>query len=120
MAKSSVFWLNNFPANGGVSEELSPRKIVTGQKLDYKQHCRSQFGEYMQMHEEHNNSMIPHMVGGLALCPTGNAQDGYYFMSLPTGCMVNLLNATPLPMPDDVVNRINLTDLLDDKNQTWD
>ena len=67
MAKTVVFWLNTFPVLGGASRDLSPRTILTGQKVDYKRHCRFQFGEYAQTHEEHNNSMNPRTVGALAL-----------------------------------------------------
>ena len=34
MAKTAVFWLNVFPAVGGVSQDLSPRTILTGQQSD--------------------------------------------------------------------------------------
>ena len=74
MAKTAVFWLNAFPTAGGASRQLSPRTIVTGQQVDYKRHCRFQFGEYAQTHEEHNNSMNPMTIGAIALRPVGNGQ----------------------------------------------
>ena len=104
MAKASVFWLNSLPQKNGLYSELSPRTIVTGQKLDFKQHCHFQFGEYVQTHEEHDNSMSPRKVGALALRPTGNAQGSFYFMSLSTGLVLNRLRGTALPMPDDVID----------------
>ena len=66
MAKTAVFWLNAFPVMGGASQDLSPCTIITRQQVDYKRHCRFQFGEYVQTHEEHNNSMNPRTVGALA------------------------------------------------------
>ena len=107
MAKSAVFWLNGFPIASGVSQEASPRTIITGQKLDYSRHCKYQFGEYCQTHEEHDNSMNPRTIGALALRPTGNAQGSYYFLSLSTGGVINRLHATALPMPDDVIDRVH-------------
>ena len=107
MAKASVFWLNSLPQKNGLYSELSPRTIVTGQKLDFKQHCHFQFGEYVQTHEEHDNSMSPRTVGALALRPTGNAQGSFYFMSLSTGWVLNRLRGTALPMPDDVIDRVH-------------
>ena len=107
MGKASVFWLNSSPQKNGLHSELSPRTIVTGQKLGFKRHCRFQFGQYVQTHEEHNNSMSPRTVGALALRPTGNAQGSFYFMSLSTGWVLNRLRGTPLPMPDDVIERIH-------------
>ena len=107
MAKASVFWLNSLPQQNALYSELSPRTIVTGQKLDFKRHCRFQFGEYVQTHEEHDNSMSPCTVGALALRPTGNAQGSFYFMSLSTGWVLNRICGTALPMPDDVIDRVH-------------
>ena len=107
MAKTAVFWLNAFPVSRGVSRDLSPRTILTGQKVDYKCHCRFQFGEYTQTHEEHNNSMNPRTVGALALRPVGNGQGSFYFLSVATGRVLNRLHATALPMPDDIIDKIH-------------
>jgi hypothetical protein len=35
MAKQAVFWLHLFPRVDGVSDHMSPREIMTGQRLDY-------------------------------------------------------------------------------------
>jgi hypothetical protein len=35
MASQSVVWLHAFPQTDGVSSHMSPREIMTGQKLDY-------------------------------------------------------------------------------------
>ena len=80
---------------------------MTGQKLDFKRHYRFQFGEYVQTHKEHDNSMSPRTVGALALRPTGNAQGSFYFMSLSTGRVLNRVRGTALPMPDDVIDRVH-------------
>ena len=107
MAKTAVFWLNAFPVMGGASQDLSPCTILTGQQVDYKRHCHFQFGEYMQTHEEHNNSMNPRTVGAIALHPVGNAQGSFYFLSIATGRVLNRLHATALPMPDDVIDKLH-------------
>ena len=46
-------------------------------------------------------------MGALALHPTGNAQGSFYFISLSTGRLLNQLRATPLPMPNEVVDRVH-------------
>ena len=107
MAKACVFWLNSLQPQSNFGNELSPRTIVTGQTLDFKRHCRFQFSEYVQTHEQHNNSMMSRTMGALALRPTGNAQGGFYFLSLSTGRVLNQLQATGLPMPDNVVDQVH-------------
>ena len=46
-------------------------------------------------------------MGALALRPTGNAQGGFYFLSLSTGRVLNRLQAMALPMPDNVVDQVH-------------
>ena len=95
------------PANDGVSATQSPRQIVTGQLCDFKMHCMLQFGEYVQVHESHDNSMKSRTTGAIALRPTGNNQGGMYFMSLKTGERINRYAWTQLPMPSEVIDQVH-------------
>ena len=72
MVMACVFWLNMFPPYDGVSAMLSPHALLAGFTLDYNQHCRLEFGTYVQMHEEHNNSMQSRTTVAIALQPMGN------------------------------------------------
>ncbi|KAI2499082.1 Reverse transcriptase (RNA-dependent DNA polymerase) [Fragilaria crotonensis] len=101
------FWLNSFPANGGISDTLSPRAIVVGSTIDYNNHVKLEFGQYVQTHEPHNNSMQTRTVGALALRPTGNEQGGHYFFSLTTGRRLNRNHWTSMPMPAEVIERVH-------------
>ena len=107
MIQLSVFWLNSFPAADSASDTLSPRYIVGGFSIDYAQHCKIEFGSYVQVHEEHDNSMVSRTTGAIALRPTGNVQGGYFFMSLTTGRKLIRSHWTELPVPMDVVNRVH-------------
>ncbi len=84
----SVFWLNTFPATDGISKTMSPRTIIFGSKIDFNKHCKIEFGAYVQTHEEHNNSMATRTTGA-------------------TGRCLNRHNWTPLPMPQDVIERVH-------------
>jgi Zinc knuckle len=107
MIMACVFWLNMFPPHDGVSDTISPRALMTGFHLDYRRHCRLEFGAYVQTHEEHDNSMHARTTGAIAIRPTGNRQGGYYFMSLTTGRRLTRNRWTELPMPQDVIDRVN-------------
>ena len=52
--------------------------------------------------------MMPCTTGAIALQPTGNAQGNFFFLSLTTGCVLNQVQATPLPMPDDVISWVKM------------
>ena len=64
------------------------------------------FGEYVQTHEEYDNSLNPRTIGALALRPTGNVQGGYFFLSLTTGKVINHMCWTRIPMPKEVIDRV--------------
>ena len=108
MTEYSVFWLNAFPYVNGISATMSPRVIITGQPIDVNCHCKYEFGEYVQTHEQHDNSMSPRTIGALASRPTGNTQGSHYFFSLFTGKVINRNHANPLPIPAYVNERVNL------------
>jgi len=106
MVRASCFWLNMFPAHDGVSNRWSPRQIMTGQCSDYNLQCQLEFGEYAQVHESHNNSMLTRTTGAIAMRPSGNLQGGYFFLSLTTGRVLNRNAWTVLPMPAEVIERV--------------
>ena len=72
MLYAANYWLNMFPHKGVISPTMSPRTLLTGLTMSYNRHCRLEFGEYVQTHEEHDNSLNPRTIGTLALHPTGN------------------------------------------------
>ena len=107
MVYAANYWLNMFPRKGGVSKTLSPCALLTGQSWSYTTHCKLEFGDYVQTHEEHDNSMAARTIGAIALCPTGNTQGGYFFFSLTTGRVLNRGWWTSLPMPNEVIDRVH-------------
>jgi hypothetical protein len=108
LVRNAVFWLNAFPAADGVSNSLSPcYDLLTGCHLDFAKHVRTEFGAYVQTHEEHSNNMETHTLGAICLGPTGNEQGGHYFMSLDTGYLITCNPWTKLPMPNNVIRRVN-------------
>ena len=97
------FWLNVFlPGLKTIHPTMSPRAILTGLEVDFNNHCKLEFGEYVHTHEEHDNTMSSRTCAAIALRPTGNTQGGYYFMSLRTGARINRNRWTALPLPSTV------------------
>ena len=78
-------------------------------QLDYSKHFRLPFGLYVQVHDEPSptNSSTAITVGAITLGRTGNLQGGYTFLNLRTGKKIIRQNWTPLPMPSEVIERIN-------------
>ena len=98
MVYTQKFWLNAFPHMDGISQMMSLKEIIPEFKVNFLQHCKLEFGDYMQTHEEHMNDMRSCMIGALLLRPTGNSQGGYYFYSLMTGHVIPCQQYTLLPI----------------------
>ena len=97
-----------FPAKGGISN-VSPRTVMTGIKLDYSKHCRLPFRSHVQFHDEPSptNSPTARTIGEITLGPTVNLQGGYKFLNLRTGKKITIRNWTHLPMPIEIIERVN-------------
>ena len=77
-----AFWINVFPPElKKIYPTMSPRAILTGLEVDFNNHCKLEFREYVHTHEEHDNTMASRTCPAIALRPTGNTQGGYHFMS---------------------------------------
>lgn len=83
------FWIHAVTVDDGVSAHIIPRELITGLKINAKKHCMLPFGSYVQLHEEHDNTMAPRTVVAIALGLTGNAQGGHRFFSLMTDRVVS-------------------------------
>ena len=98
MVYHAVFWRNIFALRGGISTTQSPFEIVLNRKLDFNAHCKVEFGEYVQTHEEHTNDMNSRTIGTIATRPS-TGDGAYFFVSLVTGRRITRRSWTPMPMP---------------------
>jgi hypothetical protein len=87
---------------------MGPSTIVTGTATPDYNAMRVELGTYVQVFEDNDPSNTPRgrSLGAIALCPTGNAQGNYYFMSLATGSRISGHNWTVLPVPDTAIARV--------------
>jgi len=100
--------LNYFPAKGGVSDHYSPKAIMSGEVISYKQYSMP-FGTYCQVHEQDTprNSLAARTQGAISLGPSNNVQGGQKFYTLDTGKVVTRYSWTVIPMPTAVIDRVN-------------
>jgi hypothetical protein len=64
--------LNVFPPTGGISKTMGPRTIILGTRIDYNRHCKIEFGQYVETHEPHDNSMKERTCPSIYLRTSGN------------------------------------------------
>ena len=105
-----TYWYNfTIPADY-ISDRLGLAAIMTGRTYDYNKICGegTQFGEYVQTHESTDNTMRERTVGAITLRPSGNIQGAFYYYSLVTGRRLHRRKCTTLPMPQEVIDRVEL------------
>ena len=73
---------------------------MTGKELDYNKHVHLEFGEYVQTHKKHDNTMAQRTLGAVCLGPTGNKHGTHWFMNLITGERITRTFWTEMPMPE--------------------
>ena len=74
--------------------------------VGYAKHHNFQFGEYIQVHEAHDNTMQDHVIGAIALCPIKNSQGTYYFMIFNKVRCLNHQQLITLPLPQEFINGV--------------
>ena len=62
------------PAQGRDLTNNEPAYTAHSLTMNYNRHCRLEFSEYVQTHEEHDNSLNPHTIGALASRPRQSDQ----------------------------------------------
>ena len=109
MIYKCVLWINTFPPKGGISASIIPRTLLTGVKFNYNCHCKLAFGAYAQVHKQKfpTNSQQAQILGAICLGQSANLKGGYKFMNLRTGKKLTHCRWTALPMPQEVIDRVN-------------
>jgi len=107
MVYNVIFWINIFPHKDGIHDYISPHMNITGLRIDHKKHCKLEFGTYVHVHKEHDNSLMPRTTGAIALRPTGNSQGSHYFLNLNSGHCIVRNHWTTLPMPAEVIHNVH-------------
>ena len=92
-------WLNSFPAKNGISNQFSPRTILTGKSIDYEKQCKTAFGAYVQALHETNptNTMAPRTIGCIYLRYLDSHETGYELLNLSTNRVITRRKFTEIP-----------------------
>jgi hypothetical protein len=101
--------LNFFPVKGGISDQYSPKAIMSGEIINYRQYCLP-FGSYCQVHKEDlpRNSMEPRTQGAISLGPSTNRQGSQKFYTLTTSKVIVQRSWNVIPTNGGEMTRVNL------------
>ena len=91
---------------------------MTGTTLDWQKHCKAEFKEYCEVHEEHfplNNINDEKTRRAIYLVPTANFQVRYTFICLTTGHCITRKQFSVVPMHASIFNRMEELATIDKK-----
>jgi len=92
MVLHAVLFMNSYVDKQGISDEYSPRELILRWQLDWKQHCKYQFGAYGQAYDEPDtnvtNTQQARSRNVICARPTGNYQGSYFFLDLDTKALI--------------------------------
>lgn len=110
MVLHAGLFMNSYVDKQGVSDKYSPRELILRWQLNWKRHCKYQFGAYRQAYDDpdstETNTQQSHSWNVICVGPMGNMQGSYYFLDLDTKVLIKRRRFTVLPMPDSVIKRV--------------
>ena len=97
----------------------SPRTIITGKALDWKQICKLHFGAYAQVHKDRNvtNTLEERTQGAICLGLTGNLQGTYNLLLLRSDKKITRGKFTEVPIPTIFMKRVATMALAEKQNE---
>ena len=108
---SAIIWATNrvnIMPTVNSSEYITPREKVYGRKIDARIDGKHGFGDYVQIiNAKTDNSMTERSRGAIALLPTGNLDGSWYYYTLDNANTVRRRRSRALPMPEEVILRLN-------------
>ena len=81
---------------------------MTNRALGFKKHCQILFGSYCQVFQQNNPTNAPkeRTVAAICLGPSVNSPGSYRYFALAMKMKITRTQATPVPMTDDIVKRV--------------
>jgi hypothetical protein len=103
----------NTRRTSALNDNVCPRVKFTGSKIDYaKEYCLG-FGDYVESYDPKaekasNNVLVERTEPCIALYPSGNLNGSWVLYNLKTNAYVHQTQWTKLPMPESIINKMNV------------
>ena len=98
--------LNSFASNL-FSHGTPPKEQLIGRKLNYITDVNGKFGDYAQAYVATDNTPNSRTIGSILMYPLYDRTGGWIIMNLNTNNTCKCDKFNHLPMPSDVISRIN-------------
>ena len=95
----------NLEVTVNTTEYMCPREKVYNVRTDVARETKHEFGEYVQIIEGVGNDSRSR--GAVALLPTDNRDGSWFYFTLDNGGIISRRRVSSLPMPEEVISRLN-------------
>jgi len=108
IAVSETEKLNWFPAEGGLSDTLTPHQLLELPPIDWNKDVKILQGSYCQAFTERTikNELKQRTLDTLFLTPMKNKQGGYVMLNLATNKEITSTRITQVPISDLVIQTV--------------
>lgn len=102
-------WCYNTQPGANAQDARSPREKLFRRTIDARRDAKHAFGDYAQVSalKTTNDIHEERTTGALALCPVGNLEGTWYYLSLNTGGIVRRNNGTAVPLDSSMLQWLN-------------
>jgi hypothetical protein len=91
-----------------LAENVCPRVLFTGIKIDYKKELSISFGDYVEAYKKTDNTSTACTSACIALFPSSNATGSWTLWKLDSNCNVLRTRFVKLITPEEVITKVTL------------
>jgi hypothetical protein len=97
----------NIRRTTSLSENVSPRVLFTGVKIDHKKELNLSFGDYVEAYEGTDNTSTARSSTCIALYPNCNSTGSWTLWKLDTNSYVQRSRFVRMVTTDRIIDRVN-------------
>ena len=97
----------NIRRTSSLSENVCPRVLFTGIKIDFRKELNLSFGDCVEAYENTDNTSAARSAACIALYPIGNAAGSWTLWKLDSNCTVQRTRYVKLVTTDTVIDKVN-------------
>jgi hypothetical protein len=90
-----------------LSTNMSPYRLFTGCKINYKKSLALGFGDYCEVYNGTDNTSKSHSLPYIALHPCNNSTGSWQFLNITSGVMIRRLNWRWVVMAQAMIDKID-------------
>jgi hypothetical protein len=104
----------NSERSAAINQNVAPKVMFTGLRMDYKKEFSLAFGDYCEVYHGTDNTLRARSIPCIALYPCNNVAGSWAFLSLMSKQRIRRSQWTKMVTTEEMVNRMNAMDGMDE------